>query len=318
MKLVFVYAGHPSNGSNSSPYTITRELYRYLRARVDVMYYDWCTMGCPPVDRDDVIIGHPNYDPNTVVQQLFAKARCRAKCLIFPLHHGIPEHNLPFTNLVHQADEVFNIMGPYWYDTLPGSQFESWQPKITRLDMAVDASKYPFLRTKFNPPGRRNLVYVGHARPEKNVEMLYEVMRRLPDVGLTWYGGGYQPLQDLPNVTTVGWSDLTPEVAARIVRDGDFFINCSQSDANPTTLLEAAAWGLIPVCTKQSGYHNSDVFVNIPLNDVDGTLSVLAGLQCESEESLLSRARVNRSRIESDHNWDRFGETVWNKLRKYT
>ena len=316
MKIHFVYAGHPDNNSNASPYTITRELYRYMRARVDVAYYDWCTLGCPWVDKNDIILGHPNYDPNTITQRFFATANCRAKCLIFPLHHGIPEHNLPFDQLALQADRIFSIMGPYWYDTLESSPFAHWKPKITRVDMAVDASKFPFARESFAPPGRRNLIYIGNARPEKHIELLYEIMRRLPDIHLTWYGGGYEPMHHLPNVTIIGWTDFTPAIAKTMVKAGDFFINCSQSDANPTTLLEAMCWGLIPVCTKQSGYHNDPLFTNIPQN-ADDAAAVIRGLQEIPGETLLERARAARAEVERKYCWERFCETIWAELSKY-
>lgn len=316
----FIYAGHPNNDSRQSPYTVTRELYKYLKVKAvkagtDVRYYDWCTMGRPEISKDDIIIGHPNYDENTIVQRIFKESVCKAKYLIFPLHTKMPEYNLPFDQLVSIADKVFNIMGPYWYDTIEQSAFAHWKPKIVRLDMAVDCSQFPYTRTKFNPSGSRHLVYVGHGRPEKNIEQIYEVMKSLPNLLLTWYGGAIeQPLAQLPNVRTIGWVDFTPDMVAKVVYHGDLFISCSRSDANPTTLLEAASWGLIPMCTAESGYIKPNLFDPIPLDDVAGTIEVINKLQATPEKELLERAWRSRKAVENDYTWLKFCETVWSNI----
>lgn len=312
-KIIFVYAGHPHNKSIASPETITRELYKFLSTKKDVAYYDWCTMGCPPMGPDDVIIGHPHSDPNTIMHNAF-KRQLKGKYLIFPLHHGAPEHNLPFDGLVKQADGVLNIMGKYWYDTLENSPFAHWKPKITRVDMAVDASHYPYMRQKFAPPGKRNFLYVGNSNPEKNVGYLGEIMARMPESRLHWYGS-YPASGN--NITFHGYANLTPDLGRKIVEDCDFFISPSRSDANPTTLLETTAWGIIPTCTKQSGYWEDEVFTNIPIDDPDGAVQVLNRLQHEPEENLLARAKHARSVVESEHSWARFCETVWRVLGKH-
>jgi glycosyltransferase involved in cell wall biosynthesis len=322
MKIHYVYAGHPGMVERQSPYSITRELFNYLKARCDVRYSDWCTMGLPDLGPDDIILGHPHYDPNTIVQRAIREAKCKLKCMIFPLHHGEPEHNLPFHDLVMKSDKVFSIMGPYWYDTLDQSPFASWKPKITRLDMAIDASQFPFLRTRFNPPGQRNFLYLGHARPWKNVDLLYEIMRRIPQHQLWWYGGIKEhPLADLPNVHLSGWVDLNPAMARTIVDNCDFFLNCSKSDANPTTLLESAAWGIVPACTRQSGYYPGQqcdwIFDELSLHDMDANLATIQKLQHTPEAELLARARASRQVIEQKYTWKRFCGTIWNELQPY-
>ena len=43
-------------------------------------------------------------------------------------------------------------------------------------------------------------------------------------------------------------------------------ITLGSADANPTTILEAMAWGLIPVCSVQSGYEGFSSIRNISID----------------------------------------------------
>jgi len=284
-----------------------------------VRYYDWADRRLPELGPDDLLVGHPNYDPDTVIQRGFREGRCRAKILLFPLHTGLPEYNLPFDHLVHQADRVLSITGPHWYNTLHLTRFAAWKPKIVRLDMAVRAEHFPRFKHGFNPPGKRRLLFLGAARPEKNLEQLEGLLRARPDWGLDWYGGYPEhPLSYLPNVTVHPWCDMTDQTAREAAGRCDILVSTSRSDANPTTLLEAVCWGLVPACTRQSGYDGSEgLFDILPLDDVPGTIEVLERLQREPEPALLERMRLARRVVEVRYNWGRFGDTVWSVLRDY-
>jgi glycosyltransferase involved in cell wall biosynthesis len=237
---------------------------------------------------------------------------------IHPLHTATPHHNMPFDHLARKADKIFSICGPYWTDTIAQTPFSHWGPKIVRLDMAVDKRHYPYLRTKFNPPGQRKLVYIGANMPMKNVDYLYQIMRRMSDVRLHWYGGdGGHPLARLPNVDVTGWVTLTPDMAKKIVNECDIFVNVSNSDANPTTLLEAMAWGIITSCTKESGYWKDPLFTELHLNDLGATVKALRDLLELPNDALMQRAAKGRVAIETKYNWERFCQTVWNELEPH-
>lgn len=314
MTIHFVYAGDPNGDRECSPYTITQNLYRFLKSKAEVKYYDWTASGPIDVGPDDVFIGHPNYPPETVTQWVFKNVKCKAKFLIHPLHHGDPQYNMPFSWMVDEADAVFSIMGPYWYDTIKTSAFASWHPKIIRLDMAVNADAYPYTKTTFNPPGRRNYVYVGSNMPMKNTNYLAKIMRAMPNKKLYWYGGdGGAELAKLPNVQTVGWVDVRAH-REEICNAADIFVNVSYSDANPTTLLETTAWGLIPACTKESGYYDDPMFTELYLDDFNGTLRALDRLQNAPVDELISRSLNSRSIIEDHYNWKTFCTKVWDGI----
>jgi len=318
MRVHFVYAGSPDDPRIQSPYSITHHLYYYMKARADVQYYTWDSHVDVDVEPDDIFIGHPHYDPSTTVQRFFASGKkCRLRCTIHPLHTVRVQDNMPFDHLTQAADKVFSICGPYWYDTIERTPFVHWKPKITRVDMAVDTNIYPYLKTHFNEVGHRRLVYIGSNMPQKNLGFMYEVMKRLPTVQLHWYGGdGESPLARLPNVKTVGWVVLDRTLAQTIVNECDIFINTSISDANPTTLLESTAWGLIPACTPQSGYYNDSMFTSLTLNSVDETVKIITDLLHVPSDVLRARSIVARKKIETHYTWDRFCSTIWDELQR--
>lgn len=144
-------------------------------------------------------------------------------------------------------------------------------------------------------------------------------MATMPDVELDWYGGdSAHALAKLPNVRAFGWLTLNRKVAQKIVDDCDIMINTSISDANPTTLLEARAWGIITACTPQSGYYNDPFFTELDLADIKKSMANLRHLLHDaSNEELMLRATKSREEIETRYTWDRFCNTVWTELQKF-
>lgn len=322
MRLHFVYAFSPQSPQLQSPYCITRNLYNYLSKRAEVIYHLWDAAKTIELEPNDILLGHPNYPEHTPMQRVFREKRtCKARCLIHPLHTKRVGDNMPFDFMAREADKIFSICGPYWYDTIGDTPFAHWKPKIVRLDMAVDANQFPFLRQEtgplaFNPPGQRKLVFVGSAMPQKNLGYMTQLMTKMPDVRLKWYGGdGAHPLAKLPNVDVVGWVTLDAATAQGIIADHDIMINTSHSDANPTTLLETRAWGLITACTKESGYYNDPFFTELYLEDMDRTISVIRELLNAPSHDLYQRAVASRAEVESKYNWSNFCETVWSNLQ---
>lgn len=316
----FVYAGDPNSESIQAPFVITNKLYHFLKTKFEtVYYYDWCHTGdITPPGPKDIVIAHPNYPDNTAAKKLFASAPCRAKCLIHPLHTKRAEDNLPFDGLARQADRIFSVCGHYWYDTLDQTSFAHWKPKITRLDLAVDPNVYPYVKTSFNDPGQRRLLYIGSSSPNKNLAYLVRIMQALPDVTLHWYGGdGGHALARLPNVKTVGWVTLDAQMAREICKQCDVMVSVSDSDANPTTTLECNSWGLAVACTKESGYYNDPMFTELYLDDFDRTIQVLRNLLTMDSEILKQRSLINREKIESHYTWDRFCNTIWDGLQEW-
>ncbi len=318
MRVTLVYAFTPDSPQIQSPYCITRNLHRFLSERCELSYYQWDQKIDLKPDPEAIFIGHPHYDHNTVVQKVFRNnIKFKARCTFHPFHHGDPAHNSPFNFMAKQADRIFSICGPYWYDTIDDTAFRFWKEKMVRLDMAVDGQVFPFVKKQFNPPGKRRLLYMGSSMPMKNVGHIANIMRVLKDVELHWYGGdGNHPLAKLPNVKTVGWIMMNRQIAEKIANDCDIMINVSTSDANPTTLLEARAWGLITACSKQSGYHNDQYFTNISASDPHEAARQLRPLLNMPSAELMARAKDSRKEIETRYSWDVFCNKIWEELKR--
>lgn len=298
-----------------APGSITTNLYAYLRKRTPVRLYDWdenMTINC---DSADIILGHPHVDPNTIIQKTFvASTRCRAKGLIFPMHHAMPSISRFTLPLVDKADKVFGIMGPYWSDTLDQSHFAPWKHKITTVDMAVDAQQYPFIKTEFNPPGKRGYLYIGSNRPEKGCDVLAGTMAQLRDFPRGWIGSG----PDIPYVPRLAtYAALTPEFVCSLAEQFDFFVNTSVSDANPTTILEAMAWGFPVACTPESGYYQIPSILTLSTKDTDVNVNALRKLQYAPEDELKTLSATGRQLVETHYTWERFCSTVWRELEPY-
>lgn len=318
-RLHLIYAGNPLNDASiRAPETISNHLYRYLERRLPVSFSDWCSTELPDVGPDDIILGHPHRDPRTVLQRLFRERECQAKLLLFPFHHYLPHINLPFDPLVRRCSKLLAITGEYWYDTLPESSFSHWQDKMVRVDMAVDAGRFPLLKASFNPVGKRVLLYIGTDVPEKGVGHLARLLRdsgcRLVYVGQL---GSSAPLFEGLEVTYLGPRELSLSFLKWLAHNCDFFVNTSVSDANPTTILEMSAIGLPVLCTPQSGYIRSDLVYSLSLTDHAHNLAVLNALQQASQTELLRRSLQVRGVIEREYTWDKFCQKIAQVVEPY-
>jgi glycosyltransferase involved in cell wall biosynthesis len=320
MKLLFVYAFHPNSGVNTSPHSITNNLHKYLQERCEVEYVPWDSCSLPAIAPDTVLLGHPHYDPNTIVQTIFRRdIPMAAKYSIHPLHTARTEDNWPFDHIAQKADGIFSICGPYWYDTIDSTIFSSWKEKITRLDMAVDCDIWRHYKTEFNPPGQRGVVYVGSSMPQKNLGYLQQIVQSMPDVQFRWYGGsGDHPMVRLPNMQIFGRYDFpNQEIMAGMFSFGDIFLNVSSSDANPTTLLEfGLAGGMIPICTQTSGYWKDESFINVP-HDLGGAIQTIRQWLSKPSDELLAKSLYNRQICEKNYTWDLFCSRIWDVMSKH-
>ncbi len=311
-RLHLIYAGDPENdASRRAPETISNHLLRYFEARYPVRYADWRATGPLPLGPEDVLLGHPHYSRSSVLQRAFREARCRAKLLIFPFHHGLPAINLPFDPLVRQCDQVCSITGEYWHRTLGQSPFAHWQEKMIRVDMAVDLRHFPQHKRRFAPPGQRTLFYLGSDAPEKGGEQLAALVRA---TGMRLICAGRldrirRHFRGLP-VTFWGGVTLEDVTLQRIAAECDFFVNTSVSDANPTTILEMAALGLPVFCTRESGYEREDLVYPLKLDDQVHNRAVLNAVQQADEAGLLERAARVRGILEREYTWEKFCQTV--------
>lgn len=321
MKIHLVYANTPGENRIDSPFCVTNNLYNYLSKRAEIVYDVWTSTNIPNADPNAIFIGHPHYNENTIVQQVFRQnLNFKAKFSIHPFHYNHVEDNWPFNHIVQKANKYFAICGPYWYDTIENTVFKNWKPKMVRLDMAVDGNIWKHKKTEFNNPGKRGVVYVGSSYSHKNLGYLYEIVKKMPDTNFRWYGGSSDTaLARLPNMQVIGWCDFHDQkILEEIYKFADIFLNVSISDANPTTLLEfGLAGGLIPICTQTSGYWNSSSFINIS-HCLNEAVAVINDWLTKPSIELEELSRYNRTICEKEYTWDKFCSTIWKEIEKFS
>jgi glycosyltransferase involved in cell wall biosynthesis len=174
------------------------------------------------------------------------------------------------------------------------------------VDLAVDRLDFPRVKGDLAEPGKRRFLYVGNTAPPKNVGYLSAIARAMPEATVSWAGPG----RAIDGVRSLGVLDFSTADAKGIVASHDFLLTVGNSDANPTTVLEAMAWGLVPVCTPQSGYEDEPGIVNVPLDDVPGAVAVLRRLQSASAAELETLRARNDEALERRYTWDRFAAQV--------
>jgi hypothetical protein len=125
--------------------------------------------------------------------------------------------------------------------------------------------------------------------------------------------------KSLNKIKGLGKFDFSKQEAKNIVQDYDFLLTVGTADANPTTILEAMAWGLIPVCSVQSGYEGFSGIRNISIDDIKDSVVTIKNLQSVSEEQLKLWQHENLDCLDNHFNWGRFCSQVLDEIEsKYS
>jgi len=213
---------------------------------------------------------------------------------------------------VPHLDAILGIMGPYWWDTWRQGPFAHWADKLTPVDMAIDVTRFPRVKSSFNPPGRRTFMYLGGEGAQKGTHLLSILFGQARRHRCIWIGGG----RPIPNVEHRGFARLTPPYLRRLAEECDVLVTMGVSDANPTTILESMAWGFPVCCTPESGYHRMPELITLSTTDMKHNLAVLDRLQDAPESELRAQADLARRRVETDFGWDRFLATVLDGIER--
>lgn len=299
----FVY---PHRDRISHPHSLGRKVGERLERRYQVLYYDIDEARAIVPAPGDVLVGHPHPAPWTVFRRSARRPGWRRVIMILPYSHGDNVQVAFADPVVARCDLYLAVTGKTWFDSVSTSLFAHWRPKMVHADLAVDRADFPPVKTRFNEPGRRRYLYVGHTLWFKNTRYLSEIAARLPGADFAWMGSG----APIAGLTALGRQDFSTPEAKALVAAYDFLVTVGSSDANPTTILEAMAWGLIPVCTAESGYADHPGIVNVPLGDPDRAAAILRELQDVPADRLLELAARNRQALDRHYNWDRFADQL--------
>ena len=147
-------------------------------------------------------------------------------------------------SILRDCDLFLAITGPHWFRTVAESPCSHWLPKMIHLDLAIDRKDFPSLKTSFGAAGKRRVLYIGHTSRGKNTAYLTEIAALLPDTEFAWIGKGVRPIHGL---TAHGFVDYDSTAGKELLAGFDFFLTVGNADANPTTILEAMSWGMVPI-----------------------------------------------------------------------
>lgn len=300
----------------NAPYVITWHLGRFLREKAaslgfEFRYVNLDDLGDYSIGSDDIVIGHTWYPDGFVNRALDSAARL--KFVLQPYSEGMvaETERAWIKGLFAKADHLFLITGPEWWRRMPSGPYAEWQAKATRLDMAINTAVHPYLKTRWNPPGKRGFLAIGSDIPAKGIDLVAQ-LAQMGGCRLLYYGNAdASRFEHVPQAIIDSGAEFTPDVIASLCRDYDFFLSMSRYDANPTTLLETTAWGLVAACTPESGYSPYEPFMELRLDDMPFNLEQIDRLQTMPDYDLRQRSERLRHYVEDCHRWTTFCETVW-------
>jgi glycosyltransferase involved in cell wall biosynthesis len=299
----FIY---PHGKNISAPDAIGRIVGRRLMERYKVFQYNWDDPGIIKPGLNDVLLGHPHPFSRTIFRRSLSQSGWRRMIAMSPYSHGDIRLCAFLDSFIKKCDLYLAIAGNYWFSSIEVSPFAHWRPKMTQLDLAVDRADYPNIKTKFNVAGQRRFLYIGLKAPVKNTGYLSEIAKSASDIQISWAGSG----GSIEGVAPLGYQDFSTDRGKQIIAAHDFMITVGKSDANPTTILESMAWGLIPVCTPQSGYIDNRGIINIPLGDAQAAIGVLRQLQEMPEVELKELQQGNWNALDAHFHWERFTRQI--------
>jgi glycosyltransferase involved in cell wall biosynthesis len=298
---------YPHGNRISTPDAIGRELGRRLEKRYEVIYHDWFDRNIIQPEPGDVLLGHPHPDPHTVFRRSLRLKGWRRRLMLSPFNHGDLRQVAFVDRFLADCDLYLAITGRYWFRTLQDSPCSHWQPKMVQLDLAIDRADYPPLKVSFGRSGKRRVLYIGHTDGYKNTPYLSEIAALVPHAEFVWIGSGSRPIRGF---TPVGAIDLGAQAGRDLVAQCDFLLTVGKADANPTTILEAMAWGLIPICTPTSGYVGTPSIPNVPLGDAASAAAIVRELLAAGDSDLLAMQSANWRLLDEHYTWDRFAAQV--------
>jgi hypothetical protein len=276
----------------------------------EVKAHDWDSYYQIKPNPGDMLIGHLCPLPFTVMKRSLKLPGWRRKIIIQPYNESM-DYAAFDDEYIDMCDISLAITGPYWFDRISKHHFFSrYMPKLRRIDLAIDLDYFPRIKTKFNPPGQRKFVYVGVDNKYKNLNYLEAIFSKLPTFEIHAIG----KIRSNRKFIHHGFVDFSTDSAKELIKEFDFLITVGSNDANPTTILEAIGWGLIPICTPTSGYLDIPGIVNVPVDSLNDTASILNHLQNCPDEELEEIRKTGQQTLVKDHFWDLFYQRVYEAL----
>ncbi len=251
-------------------------------------------------------------------------AKMRGRPVVLALHGGrLPEfaarHGARVGRLLRLADAVVAPSG-YLRDALA-----PWRGDIAVIPNAVEVERYPF-RLRTRAEARLTWLRSYHAiyNPEMAVEVLARVRAEKADARLTMYGadkdGSLERVREAARRLGVEEAlelrgAIPKEAVGEALAEANVFLNTTNTDNTPVSVLEAMACGLCVVSTNPGGvpYLVEDGVDGLLVQPGDADGMAKAVLRVLTEEGLSGRLSAMARRKAERHDWSRvLGE--WESL----
>lgn len=307
---MIIHVVYPHKKLRSAPNIIGHRLIKGLKERnFNVKGHHYMSWGRIKPGPDDILIGHPYLiKPNFFYNSL--KYKWKRKILLHPFNHDW-EQNSYLDEYIDIVDIYLAISGKYWHKKFSDKRIARWKPKLKQLDLAIELDKNERVKENFNPKGKRKFLYIGNQNPGKNTKLLKELSILRTDLVISHIGAG----EVGGNVKSYGYLNLDDIYAKKVIGSHDFLLTVGTYDANPTTILEAINWGLIPVCSVSSGYELEPGILNIPIDSSSnalGYIDYLNNVIADSELNEIQKQGVKN--VKENFTWDRFIDSVCEEL----
>ncbi len=242
-------------------------------------------------------------------------AKARGRRLVLALHGGqLPDfaerHEARVARLLAMADAVVAPSG-YLRDALA-----RWRAGIEVIPNAIELERYPFrLRTKVAPRMAWLRSYHEIYNPEMAVGVLARVRARHPEARLVMYGadkdGSLAQCREAARRLGVDGaaefrSAIPKEQVGAALTEADVFLNTTNVDNAPVSVVEAMACGLCVVSTGVGGvpYLVEDGVEGLLVKPGDADGMAEAVLRLLEEEGLSARLSAMGRRRAERHGWD--------------
>lgn len=296
----------------SAPWSMGNALYNYLSKKHEVKIYQWTSYEKITPNKGDILIGHTHPNPMTCFRRSLNDKNWKKKIILQPFNSDKLQASYIF-KIINEVDSFIAITGDYWFKYIDKTIFKKWKKKMHRVDMAIDTNHYPPLKKKINKLKERKFLYIGNDYKfnnySKNTNFFQNIISSYPKGNFGSMGN-----KRFVGATNYGWADFKKKKFQKIISTYDFLIMTSNHDANPTTILEAMSWGLIPVVTKECGYFKHKGIINIPLDNLKKTIDILDKLQNISEKKLLTISRYNQNNVKIKYSWKRINNIIYKNI----
>lgn len=298
---------YPAEDIQKSPEIIGWNILNSLGKNTDerVIVHSWDSSYELHPSIGDMIIGHAHPYKKTIFRRSIMNPGWRKKILIQPFNYSL-EQNGYLDEFIGDVDLFVAITAEYWIENLKRSPFSHFEKIIKPLNLAVDYDYFSNLIDDKSYKLRKDFLYVGNDHPGKNVRYLNQIAS-LDDVTIHWVGGVNRKYK---NLIQHGKMNLNSDKFKQIAGVCRGHIVASCYDANPTTVLETAAMGLIQITADTAGYLDEKLRYKLTL-DLETDLQLLRTISNLNEITICERLNEVNINLQKNYNWDLFRKNFW-------